>query len=196
VFRQLKVDGFSLKKMRKFASERDEAERNVYWAEMTQLVWFPGQLVFIDETSKDGRTLRRSHGRSLTGAEIQQRETILRGRRISILGVFTVSGFIDWHMVERGYSAEEFLYAVEYHVLPHLNTYPAPNSILVRNALVFMKPNLHVDVGGLTFTPRIVALPAGSRQLPDPPYSHRCATSHGRVARCPSTILSTLLLYR
>lgn len=196
VFRQLKVDGFSLKKMRKFASERDEAERNVYWAEMTQLVWFPAQLVFIDETSKDGRTLRRSHGRSLTGAEIQQRETILRGRRISILGVFTVSGFIDWHMVERGYSAEEFLYAVEYHVLPHLNTYPAPNSILVRNALVIMKPNLHVDVGGLTFTPRVVALPAGSRQLPDPPYSHRCATSHGRVARCPSTILSTLLLYR
>ena len=55
----------------------------------------------------------------------------------SILGVFTVTGFIDWHMVERGYSAEEFLYAVEYHVLPHLNTYPAPNSILVRNALVF-----------------------------------------------------------
>ena len=93
--------------------------------------------MFIDKTSKDGRTLRRSHVRSLTGAEIQQRGTILRGRRISILGVFTVSGFIDWHMVERGYSAEEFLYAVEYHVLPHLNTYPAPNSILVRNALVF-----------------------------------------------------------
>jgi len=37
--------------MRKFASERDEAERNVYWAEMTQLVWFPAQLVFIDDYS-------------------------------------------------------------------------------------------------------------------------------------------------
>ena len=60
---------------------------------MTQLVWFPGQLVFIDETSKYGRTLRRSHGRSLTGAETQQRETALRGRRISVLGlgVYAVS---------------------------------------------------------------------------------------------------------
>ena len=30
VFRQLVVCGFSLKKMRKFASERDEADRNVH----------------------------------------------------------------------------------------------------------------------------------------------------------------------
>lgn len=131
VMRQLSVDGFSLKKMRKFASERDEAERNLYWRQMVELVIFPGQLVFIDETSKDGRTLRRSHGRSLRGAEIVQEETIMRGRRISVLGVFTTIGFIDFHYVDRGYSAEEFLYAVRYHVVPHLNAYPAANSILV-----------------------------------------------------------------
>ena len=37
VMRQLSVDGFSLKKMRKFASERDEAERNLYWRQMVEL---------------------------------------------------------------------------------------------------------------------------------------------------------------
>ena len=133
--RQLAVDGFSLKKMRKFASEQDEIERLAYWQAMTALVLYPAQLVFIDETSKDGRTLRRSHGRSLSGQRIVQRETILRGRRISVLGVFAYSGFIDWHMVEKGYSAEEFLFAVQYHVVPHLNAYPLPNSILVTSLI-------------------------------------------------------------
>lgn len=90
----------------------------------------PIQLVFIDETSKDGRTLRRSHGRSLTGKRIEQRETILRGERVSVLGVFVYEGFIDWHWVREGYSAEEFLYAVEHHVVVHLRPYPQRNSIL------------------------------------------------------------------
>lgn len=133
VFRQLALDGFSLTKMRKFAAEKDERLRTRYWEVMTQEVWFPEQLVFIDETSKDGRTLRRSHGRSLKGTRIEQRETIMRGRRISVLGVLATTGFLDFHWVVKGYSAEEFLYAVEYHVLPHLNEYPQHNSILVRN---------------------------------------------------------------
>ena len=49
--------------------------------------------------------------------------------------MFAYSGFIDWHMVEKGYSAEEFLFAVQYHVVPHLNAYPLPNSILVTSLI-------------------------------------------------------------
>jgi len=115
VFRQLALDGFSLTKMRKFAAEKDERLRTRYWEVMTQEVWFPEQLVFIDETSKDGRTLRRSHGRSLKGTRIEQRETIMRGRRISVLGVLATTGFLDFHWVVKGYSAEEFLYAAQSH---------------------------------------------------------------------------------
>ena len=132
IFRQLAIDKFSLTKMRKFASEQDERKRVVYWQAMNAELWFPGQLIFIDETSKDGRTLRRSHGRAHKGTRIVRRETILRGRRFSILGVLSIGGFVDWHMVEKGYSAEEFLYAFEHHVLPHLNPYPMHNSIVVR----------------------------------------------------------------
>ena len=136
VFRQLALDGFSLTKMRKFAAEKNGRLRTRYWNFMTEEVWFPAQLVFIDETSKDGRTLRRDHGRSLKGKRIEQRETIMRGRRVSVLGVLAITGFVDFHWVVKGYSAEEFLYTVEYHVLPHLNPYPQHNSILVRSIVL------------------------------------------------------------
>ena len=136
MFRQVALDGFSLTKMRKFAAEKNARLRARHWNVMTEEVWFPAQLVFIDETSKDGWALRRDHGRSLKGTRIEQRETTMRGRRVSVLGVLAITGFVDFHWVVKGYSAEEFLYAVEYHVLPHLNPYPQHNSILVRNAVL------------------------------------------------------------
>ncbi len=140
--RQLIRDGFSLKKMRKFAAEQNSAKRMKYWEEMVQIVMHPAQLVFIDETSKDGRTLRRANGRSLAGKRIEQRETLLRGRRVSILGVFAFEGFVDWHWVEEGYSADEFLSAVRHHVIPHLNPYPQRNSILVSTG-TFLRASTH-----------------------------------------------------
>jgi hypothetical protein len=105
---------------------------------MNAELWFPGKLIFIDETSKDGRALRRSHDRAHEGSRIVQRETILPGRRFSILGVLSIDGFVDWHMVERGYSAEGFLYAFEHHVLlrPHTSTHTQFITLLLYVALL------------------------------------------------------------
>lgn len=131
VWRQACDDGYGIKKMRTFAAERDEVKRMLYWDEMSQLVMYPWQCVFVDETSKDGRTLRRANCRALQGERIERPETIIRGKRISVFGVFGYTGFLDWHWVDKGYTAEEFMYAVQEHVVPHLNAYPGPNSILI-----------------------------------------------------------------
>ena len=131
IYRQFALDGYSLKKMRRFAAERDEAQRAQFWAEIHRVVLYPWQLLFIDETAKDGRTLRRANGWSRKGTRIERRETLLRGRRISVLGVFSYTGFIDHHWVDGGYSGEQFIDAVQYHVIPHLQPWPQPNSILV-----------------------------------------------------------------
>ena len=131
VWRQACDDGYGIKKMRTFAAERDEVKRMLYWDEMSQLVMYHWQCVFVDETSKDGRTLRRANCRALQGERIERPETIIRGKRISVFGVFGYTGFLDWHWVDKGYTAEEFMYAVQEHVVPHLNAYPGPNSILI-----------------------------------------------------------------
>ena len=47
---------------------------------------------------------------------------------VSILACYGIGGFIDYHHVEGGYNAADFMGAVESMIVPHLNVWPAPNS--------------------------------------------------------------------
>ncbi|THU77296.1 hypothetical protein K435DRAFT_619764, partial [Dendrothele bispora CBS 962.96] len=53
----------SYKKLRREAAERDEELRN-QWKAAYQLQYTASQILFIDETSKDDRTIYRHYGRS------------------------------------------------------------------------------------------------------------------------------------
>ena len=64
--------GFTYKKLKMCASERDEEAADQWMAE-TNAEFVAEQLVSIDETSKDGRTLYRRYGYAPKGCEAVQR---------------------------------------------------------------------------------------------------------------------------
>ena len=55
---------------------------------------FPGQLVFVDETSKDGRDGYRRYARSYVGTKAIVKQKFTRGNRISAIAACTIEGFI------------------------------------------------------------------------------------------------------
>ena len=62
---QLRACGWTLKKMRAKAAERDESNRSRYWLAVGEECTDAAQLIFADETALDGRAMRRA---SMAGA--------------------------------------------------------------------------------------------------------------------------------
>ncbi|KAH8106553.1 hypothetical protein DFH11DRAFT_1462219, partial [Phellopilus nigrolimitatus] len=62
----LRDAGITHKLLRKAASERDEEAREAF-SQYARDNWVAEQLVFVDETSKDERTIYRHYGRSVLG---------------------------------------------------------------------------------------------------------------------------------
>lgn len=82
------------------------------------------QLVFVDETARDDRTLNRRYGYSKRGQPAcGSNHFLLRGKRFSALGPFTVNGFLDWDVREGSYDADGFYNALVTRVLPHMQRY-------------------------------------------------------------------------
>ena len=127
----LKRRGYSLQVMRRIARQRDEDKRFQYFLDLTEVLMRPSQLVFADEVGQDGRGSRRRRGWGEVGGGCDIREFLNRGKHISILALYGITGFIDFDHKEGGYSAEDFMDAVEYMVIPHLRPYPQDNSIFV-----------------------------------------------------------------
>ncbi|KAH7903186.1 hypothetical protein BJ138DRAFT_974953, partial [Hygrophoropsis aurantiaca] len=66
IYRELARSGISLKKLKKIATERNEDRRADFVRRMAQ--YDPEELGFIDETSKDERTLGRRNGSVIEGS--------------------------------------------------------------------------------------------------------------------------------
>ena len=78
IFRELKHLNVSckiLKKLKKIAIERDEARRADFIARMAQ--YSPEELGFIDEMSKDGRSIGRRYGRSRKNTRAQKEQVFV-----------------------------------------------------------------------------------------------------------------------
>ena len=159
----LKRRGYSVQVMRHIARQRDEKQRFRYFLALSRIMMRPSQLVFADEVGQDGRGSRRRRGWAEVGAGCDITEFLNRGKHISILAVYWITGFIDFDHKEGGYSAEDFISAVEFMIIPHLRPYPQDNSIFVL------------------------------RQLPDPPHVQSATARHGggcwREATVPRPVL-------
>ena len=68
-----------------------------------------------------------------------------RGERISTLGVFDLTGFIDWYMITGTFKAVDFLDAVEEVVLLHVNPFPGPRSVVILDNATVHKRQSFVD---------------------------------------------------
>jgi len=130
-YTMLKSRGYSLQVMRRVARQRDESQRFRYFLALSRIMMRPSQLVFADEVGQDGRGSRRRRGWGAVGGGVDITEFLNRGKHISILALYGIGGFIDFDHKEGGYSAEDFMDAVKFMIIPHLRPYPQDNSIFV-----------------------------------------------------------------
>jgi transposase len=103
----LNVLGLTRKVTRKIAAERDDAARAAWFYDISAN-YSADQLVFLDESSKDGRTLVRKYGCAPSGEVPVERVIFDRGLRYSILPALTLDGYMAVRVVEGSIDGSEF----------------------------------------------------------------------------------------
>jgi hypothetical protein len=107
--------GVSRKHLQRIALERNEVLHADFIARMAQ--FSPEELGFIDEVSKDERTVGRCYGRSKRGKRARKCQPFARGRRTSTVGVLSVDGFVTGTSVEGSFTKVSFLHWMEFSVV-------------------------------------------------------------------------------
>ncbi|KAG7363506.1 transposase [Nitzschia inconspicua] len=149
------------KVLTKAAREAMPAEIRNYQEKLHAIYSFPGQLVFIDETSKDGRHAYRKYARSKKGSKAIVKLPWSRGKRVSVMAALNVNGFIAWESTRGTFTRSKFHEAFCKNVIPKLNPWPFPNSIVVMdNAKIHMYKKLQEAIHH-----------TGARLLYLPPYA-------------------------
>jgi transposase len=87
IYRELSCAGISCKKLKKIAKERNENKQADFIRRMAQ--YEPEELRFLDETSKDERTLGRSNGRSFMGTHAVKKQVFIHEHCLSGLWLLT-----------------------------------------------------------------------------------------------------------
>ena len=129
--------------MTKAASEAAPLEIRSYMAKLRAIYHYPAQLVFIDETSKDGRHAYRRYGRSEKGTKVIVKIPFARGKKVSVMAALNVNGFMAWESTEGTFTRAKFHRAFLQKVIPKLNPWPLPNIIVIMdNAKIHMYEQL------------------------------------------------------
>ena len=93
--------------------------------------YYAEQLVFLDETRRDGDAIRRRYGRALPGITPMAVNVPGMGKAASILALCGMTGFLAWDVIEGGYNADAFLAVFEHKLCPLLQPFPDAGSVLV-----------------------------------------------------------------
>ncbi|XP_048581384.1 uncharacterized protein LOC125556694 [Nematostella vectensis] len=118
--RCLKRMGLSVQKMHIVTRQRNEFERATYRRFISQFK--PNQLLFIDESSKDERTIQRKFGRELCGKRLSHVGNFTRGTRFSVLAAVSMDGIKGAHAIEGAYDTAGFEFAMETFVAPSIGS--------------------------------------------------------------------------
>jgi len=103
----------------------------------------PEELCFLDETSKDERTLTRMFGQAKKGRRAKRKAKFVCGRRLSTEALLTLNGIVTCTVVEGSMTKALFLEYLEHNVLPKCMAYPGPMSVLVMdNARIHHGPQI------------------------------------------------------
>lgn len=105
--RTIKDLGYDRKVLRRIAAQRDDVLRTA-WMHWVLQNFTARQMVFTDESSKDGRTLARRYGRARRGERAEEVFNHDRGERWSILPALTLDGYLTVRVVEGSVDGEEF----------------------------------------------------------------------------------------
>jgi len=127
------------KRIQKRAREALPGEVADFKTRLKTFYCYPEQLVFIDETSKDGRSALRRYAWSTRGTPAIVELPFSRGKRVSALAAFNSKGFLAWQFTTGTFTRHSFHDAVVNKILPHLMPWPLPNSIvIIDNARIHM----------------------------------------------------------
>ena len=105
----------SQKKLKRIALERDKEWRADFIARMAQ--YFPEEVGFLDEMSKDAPSIGRRYGRSRRNTHAQKKQAFLRGQRTSTETLLTLDGIVAGTVVEGSMIKELFLEYLEFNVV-------------------------------------------------------------------------------
>ena len=110
--------------MERNEQDREDFKRNI-------LVHYrPEQLVFADESHFNRLTLRRPYAWAKRGDRASRYKFQFRGSKYSILPALSLDGILHLEVVENAFTGTAFCRFVE-GLLPHMNKWPLPNSILI-----------------------------------------------------------------
>ena len=98
IYRELEHLNVSWKKLKKIALEWNEEHRADFIAQMAQ--YGPEELGFLDEMSKDARSIGRRYGRSRKGKQAEKKQVFVHGRRTSTEALLTLDGIVAGTVVE------------------------------------------------------------------------------------------------
>jgi hypothetical protein len=107
LWRSLRFCGITRKKIQKAAKERSEILRGVYLYNIG-MNYTAEQLIFIDESAKDERTLTRLYGYSPINTRAKKSVVFIRGKRYTILPALSLEGFIAVDIMEGSCDKERF----------------------------------------------------------------------------------------
>ena len=124
--------GFSRKKIRNIALQRNEEVRARYVVEVE--LYLSSMFVFVDETGCDRRDAMRKFGYSLRGRRCVAKKLLVRGERVSAIGAITLNGILDYKFIRGTTNGDLFLDFIEENLLPHLMPFDGTNE----NSIVVM----------------------------------------------------------
>lgn len=108
------MGSLSCPQLQQYAQGRDEAAVTRFWQKVRRMRIRGNMILAVDETSKDGRAMRRSFGYAVRGRDftpIGSSGLLPRGERISSLCSFDVNGFVAWKHEKGTYNRDRFLTA-------------------------------------------------------------------------------------
>jgi transposase len=118
---QLLRAGVSRKRLQHIASERNEDGCANFIARIAQ--YAPHEIGFINEVSKDERSVGRHFGRSRRGRRPRKSQPFVRGRRTSTVGCLTLDGFVSGTSVEGSFTKDSFLHWLEHSLVRNYDVF-------------------------------------------------------------------------
>ncbi|KAA1098086.1 hypothetical protein PGT21_050184 [Puccinia graminis f. sp. tritici] len=99
---------------------------------VARMSFYPANyLVFTDESAVCDRNLLRTHARSPCGTPAARYILRQNSKRLSILPAISINGLLALTVREDTYNGIKFEHFLKWTLLPRMNKFPAPNSVLV-----------------------------------------------------------------
>ena len=108
--------GLTYKVLRKAAAERNDDLREE-WMEDMRMHRVARQLVMVDETSKDDRTIYRHYGRAPAGHRATIHANFVRGDRYSLVAAMSVDGYEAMSVIQGSVDGDSFFHFIVHDVV-------------------------------------------------------------------------------